>query len=284
MKHLKEIELSALMDGALAGEKRARAERHLGVCESCRAALASLAEQDHALGVTLAHDPGEAYFDRFAGRVMERLPAGRARVAPAPPSGLSGWFSDPRRLAWAGGVAALIVGAGLAFLTTRENERVLERGVMTRSGERPAPAPVLDQGRRSASRSAPPSAPLPAADVEPPRVGGATAQRALESNDTRRKESAGPGAGAPGRPENAPPTTMAEKKEAAMEAMPTPGAPRAGSAPGAAAALRRDARGEEKRVAPVAPLFAQAPEARNRTSTDHLLLKSQPSPMSGCPR
>lgn len=122
MRHLTSEELSAHLDGALAGRAAEEAERHLAACEECREALASLAAQDAALKPTLTHDPGDAYFESFAGRVGDRIRA--AGLAGAQQRGqgfdLGRLLGSPRTLAWAGGVAVLVVGAGLALMTSRE--------------------------------------------------------------------------------------------------------------------------------------------------------------------
>lgn len=122
MKHLTSEQLSAHLDGVLAGRAAEEAERHLAACEACREALAGLAAQDEALKPALMHDPGEAYFDSFAGRVGDRIRAAGLAGAQSRATGfdLGRLFSSPRAMAWAGGVAVLVVGAGLALMTTRE--------------------------------------------------------------------------------------------------------------------------------------------------------------------
>ncbi len=98
--HLTPEQLSALVDGALAGRARDEAERHLATCAACRDALAALSAQEEALRRTLTHDPGEAYFESFAGRVQERIRAADAagvRVPDAAPR------SRPRSPPWSRG-------------------------------------------------------------------------------------------------------------------------------------------------------------------------------------
>lgn len=152
MSHLEDSELSALLDGALDDKARERAERHLAECAPCRESLAERTANDQALAVALAHDPGDAYFETFASRVQERLRTKRAAgLAPMRP-GFLAWFSSPRHLAWAGGVAALVVGAGLVFLTAREspltelrNPTVARRAAQSASPPPAAPSAPQDQ-------------------------------------------------------------------------------------------------------------------------------------------
>lgn len=121
--HLTSDQLSALLDGALDGRAREVAERHLAGCAACREALADLTAQDHLLQRALEHDPGEAYFESFAARVEDRVRAGglsgaQQRVAGG--RGLAEWFRSPRKLAWVAGLAAVIAGAGVVLMTSRE--------------------------------------------------------------------------------------------------------------------------------------------------------------------
>ena len=121
MKHLTPLELSGLLDGALKGRARERAERHLEACDACRASLAELEAQDRALAPVLAHDPGDAYFETFAARVEDRIRAQESKPVPVVArGGLREWLATPRGLAWAGGVAALVIGVGLVMVTARE--------------------------------------------------------------------------------------------------------------------------------------------------------------------
>jgi hypothetical protein len=122
VKHLTSDELSATLDRAFTGRVAERAERHLAECEACRGALAALAAQDASLRPALTHDPGEAYFERFADRVEERIRAAGLAGAPAGGQGfdLGRFFRSPRSLAWAGAAAVVVVGAGLALMAGRE--------------------------------------------------------------------------------------------------------------------------------------------------------------------
>jgi len=185
VNHLDDDHLSALLDGALEGEARGAAQRHLLECLACRERMASVAALDKRLGQSLVHDPGEAYFERFADRVAGRIargdlaletsddaveaapepapvvkpakhangkpkrerkpepePATEAEVLippdvepmnvslrpskpeskpakppkqpkPNPLAGVLAVFRTPRGLAWAGGVAAVVVGVGV---------------------------------------------------------------------------------------------------------------------------------------------------------------------------
>lgn len=128
MTHLRPEELSATLDGALHGEARERAERHLAECAICRDALASLADQETKLRLVLEHDPGEAYFSNFAARVEDRIRAAGLQGAQArlDREGTWGWLLSPRRLAWAGAVAAVVGGAGIVMLTSRPQRTLLE--------------------------------------------------------------------------------------------------------------------------------------------------------------
>jgi hypothetical protein len=121
--HLTPDQLSALLDGALEARAREEAERHLAGCAPCREALAELATQDQMLQRALDHDPGEAYFESFAARVEDRMRAGGLRGAQqrvASGRGLAEWFRSPKKLAWVAGLAAVIAGAGVVLINSRE--------------------------------------------------------------------------------------------------------------------------------------------------------------------
>jgi hypothetical protein len=183
MSHLTEAQRSALADGVLEGAARAAAERHLEACAECRAALAGLVAQDRALASTLEHDPGEAYFESFAGRVGGRIrAAGLAGAQAREPEGrsLADWFRAPRKLALLGAVATVVAGVGIVMLATREMRvpalRVQEIESRVAQEAPPAPAPSeAPPGSRTvtplATRGAPPPAAGPVAPL--PAVGSA---------------------------------------------------------------------------------------------------------------
>ena len=197
MKHLSENELSAWIDGALDPDARRDAERHLAACHECRESVAELEAQDHTLVRLLEHDPGEAYFERFADRIAARIRsegrspaavaeahvlAGVADVASAdepppaterrlrqaaPPAGsllemIGRWLSGPR-LAWVGATAAVIAAGGVVFLISREGafRTLSDRNITVRGrqveGGAPAP-PSASMQSAPAPESAPPTA------------------------------------------------------------------------------------------------------------------------------
>jgi hypothetical protein len=239
--HLTTDQLSALVDGALAPRALEEAERHLASCAECRGALAALSAQGEALRRTLAHDPGEAYFESFADRVGDRIRAeglagAQRRGAAEPPSVRAGWGS-PRSLAWLGAVAAVVVGVGIAFMVSREpnvgalrDQRAIERATRAPA---PVPAPA-DQGKLE-------SAPA----VGAKQKAGTPPARAKESEAVDEKS----------RPSS----------EAGNAVAPPAGAlePQAGAARlGRAQEVRRDERGEDVPVTPQrgpAALFARPP-------------------------
>ena len=178
MSHLTDEQQSALVDGALEGGARAAAERHLATCAECRETLAGLVAQDRALASTLEHEPGEAYFESFAGRVGGRIrAAGLAGAQAREPEGrsLADWFRSPRKLALVGAVATVVAGAGIVMLATREvrvpalHEPQIESRVAQEAPPAPLP-PGIQPESQSVTRSAPllaaePMAPLPAAGL-----------------------------------------------------------------------------------------------------------------------
>lgn len=128
IKHLTETQLSAMADGELQGEALWRGEQHLESCEACRDALADLSSRDAALGTALSNEPGEDYFASFADRVVGRIAAaeaagdaaeGAVRDAERRPFPRA-WWESPRRLAMVGGVAVVVLGAGVVLMTARE--------------------------------------------------------------------------------------------------------------------------------------------------------------------
>jgi negative regulator of sigma E activity len=217
MTHLTPEQLSAFMDGGLPARENAAAAAHVESCEACRAALASLRADDAALAGALTDDPGDAYFATFAARVAERVAAEGARAAVAPQTGSAGaggggfvadvsrasaarpkretspwydigsWFRTPTRLAWVGGVATLIVAAGVVLMTVRESgvpelrdAKLLERGSQ---GAARAPAPMDAPG--AGAESSGPGTQGSATGDEESRLNDADA-RSPESNEAAR--------------------------------------------------------------------------------------------------
>jgi hypothetical protein len=142
VKHLTFEQLSARLDGALAGAAAERADAHLAECASCRAELAALAAREASLKPVLKHDPGDAYFETFAARVEDRIRA--AGLAGAQSrlggNGVFAWLRSPRRLAWVGGAMAIIAGAAIVLLTPHAPTQ-LENTALRERMEQKAPAP-----------------------------------------------------------------------------------------------------------------------------------------------
>lgn len=183
MNHLTHDQLSAYVDGALPAAEHAAADAHLAGCEACRAELETLRAADALFGEVLTHDPGDAYFGTFAARVAERIGAGDAAhpaaataaeaagealgtdVIEAPPQragapwwDIGSWFTMPQRLAWVGGVAAVVVVAGVTIMMVRES------GVPDLRKSQ-----VLERGAQQESRASEPQAP-PAATMQAPEA------------------------------------------------------------------------------------------------------------------
>ena len=258
--HLTADQLSALVDGALAARALEDAERHLASCPACREALAALSAQEEAMRRVMTHEPGEAYFASFADRVGNRIRAeglagAQRRGAAEHPRQVSSWGS-PRTLAWLGTVAAVVVGAGITFLVTREpnvgalrDQRTIERA--TRAA---APAPA-DEGKLEPSPGA-----NERQNAAAPEAG---AKQGAEALGAREKE-AEPGvpktkASSEVRGFAAPPSTPGPPAAAPSAAAP----PVAGAMrPGRAQEVRRDERGEDVPVNPPsgpAALYARPP-------------------------
>jgi len=295
VRHLTSEELSAHWDRALTGRRAEEAERHLAACEECREALAALASQDATLRPALTHDPGEAYFEAFAGRVARRIAAPQRTKA--------GWgfgrlFDSPRTLAWVSAAAVLVVGAGVVLMTQREvvppDLRDRELAGRAHPAEPASPkeaeAPAETESRLRNAAPAPAVGGLKQDFAAPPRDDDAVRAR---------QEGAGAGATASeegrlpsradqpldGRPESekdkgAPSTSVGGKREGA-EIVPrsrqagaanelktfaaAPAAP-APAAPGRAIEVRRNAAGEE---VPVRPPVA-TPSRPSVTTPDEL--------------
>src|SRR3989475_1648336 len=104
MKHLTEKELIVYREGERTG--RESIARHLGECAECRAALERMESVLAALDTMPVPDPGEDYGQRVWRQIAARLPERRTWD-------WSAWL-EPRRLAAAGVMAAVIVAAFLA--------------------------------------------------------------------------------------------------------------------------------------------------------------------------
>ena len=235
MRHLTEERLSALVDGVLEAGARAAAERHLEACAECRAALAGLVAQDRALASTLDHDPGEAYFESFAGRVGGRIrAAGLAGAQAREPEGrsLADWFRAPRKLALLGVVATVVAGAGIVMLSTREMRvpALREQEIESRVAQEAPPAPSPPGTPPESRTVAPPGtlgAPPPAAEpVVPPPAAGSAKGAAGPRDDSRAKSAL----------ESREPTALSARDE--------------GASSDRAVEVRRNAAGDEVPVGP----------------------------------
>ena len=168
VKHLTEAQLSALLDGELQGEALWRAQQHLESCEACRDALADLSARDAALGTALSNEPGEDYFASFADRVVGRIAAAEAAGATEESAAREAarrpfpraWWESPRRLAMVGGVAVVVLGAGIVLMTAREAPlpKVARPPHVVGTGEGAPPTP-------EATAPAEPQSSLPPASV-----------------------------------------------------------------------------------------------------------------------
>jgi hypothetical protein len=99
--------LIAFHDGELPEADRAGVESHLCACPRCAALLADLARADGAAGVP---DPGPEYWDRFNGRVAERIDREPARAGAPVLRPRHGWLRQQwRYLVPAVAAAALVV-------------------------------------------------------------------------------------------------------------------------------------------------------------------------------
>jgi hypothetical protein len=134
MKHMTEEELIAYREGV--AERRAPISEHLAVCEECRGELQRIEAVLAALDTLPVPDPGADY-----GRQVWREIA--PRLAEKPVRWWQVWM-EPRRLAGAGAIVALIVAAFVAGrFTKREGtgdnisskEQVRERILVVAVGE-----------------------------------------------------------------------------------------------------------------------------------------------------
>ena len=117
-------------------EQRAVVAEHLAACEQCRAELQRIEAVLAALDTLPVPDPGADY-----GRVVWKTIA--PRLAEKPDRWWQVWF-EPRRLAAAGGIVALIVAAFVAGRMTKRGgtsdnaanrEQVRERVLVVAVGE-----------------------------------------------------------------------------------------------------------------------------------------------------
>jgi hypothetical protein len=131
---MKEEELIAYREGV--AEQRAVVAEHLAACEQCRAELQRIEAVLAALDTLPVPDPGADY-----GRVVWKTIA--PRLAEKPDRWWQVWF-EPRRLAAAGGIVALIVAAFVAGRMTKRGgtsdnaanrEQVRERVLVVAVGE-----------------------------------------------------------------------------------------------------------------------------------------------------
>jgi anti-sigma factor RsiW len=134
MKHMTEEELIAYREGV--AEDRAVISGHLAACEECRGELARIEAVLAALDALPVPDPGADYGRRVWREIGPRL-------AQKPGRWWQLWF-EPRRLAAAGAVVALIVAAFVAGRITKrgntgdniaDKEQVRERILVVAVGE-----------------------------------------------------------------------------------------------------------------------------------------------------
>jgi hypothetical protein len=291
VNHLNDQTLGARLDGALTGRALEEADRHLAGCARCREALAALSVQDESLAAALAHDPGEAYFATFAARVEDRLRAEGLRGAQKRlrEEGWLGWWTAPRRMAWAAAVATVVAGAAIVLITSREQRMPLpdERAIESRIAQEEATAPA-PEGSSAPSGQGGPSA---ADGGRVPVVERERAQSDAASRDTRAMADESRRADAPAgtRQEAATPTRMREvggTAPAPQYAQP-PLSP-APAAPGGAVRVGRRGGATPMSSAPQSPEAAtmQAPPAEeaatgpvaNQSVPQTEMQKSAPSP------
>ncbi len=134
MKHMTEQELIAYREGVV--EQRATISTHLAACHECREELERIEAVLAALDTLPVPDPGEDYGRRVWQQIALRLPE-------KPEAWWQAWF-QPRRLAAAGAIAALVVAAFLVGRMTRRatrpdniasTEQVRERILIVAVGE-----------------------------------------------------------------------------------------------------------------------------------------------------
>ncbi len=113
MKHMTEQELIAYREGVV--EQRAAVSTHLAACHECREELERIEAVLAALDTLPVPDPGADYGRRVWQEIASRLPE-------RPQAWWQAWF-QPRRLAAAGAIAALVVAAFLIGRMTRRDSR-----------------------------------------------------------------------------------------------------------------------------------------------------------------
>ncbi|HUC54674.1 MAG TPA: hypothetical protein VMR90_11530 [Candidatus Cybelea sp.] len=134
MKHMTEEELIAYREGV--AEQRAPISEHLAACSDCRAELERIEAVLAALDTLPVPDPGADYGRQVWKEIAPRLPETPGR-----------WWQtwlEPRRLAAAGAIMALIIAAFVAGRFTNRGgqgdsiaskERVRERVLVVAVGE-----------------------------------------------------------------------------------------------------------------------------------------------------
>jgi hypothetical protein len=134
MKHMTEEQLIAYREGI--AEQRALISEHLATCEECRAELQRIEAVLAVLNTLPVPDPGADYGRQVWKEIAPRL-------ADKPGRWWQAWL-EPRRLAAAGAVVALVVGAFLAGRISRKDtlgdnvatkEQVRERVLVVAVGE-----------------------------------------------------------------------------------------------------------------------------------------------------
>jgi hypothetical protein len=108
-KHLAEEQLVAFRFGYAETDEAAAIEEHLGACEACRATLGAIDATLSAVDQVPVPERSEGYGAEVWARIQPRL----ERPAPAWRAALQSLLA-PRRLAFAGGVAVLVLAAFVA--------------------------------------------------------------------------------------------------------------------------------------------------------------------------
>ncbi|HUL17272.1 MAG TPA: zf-HC2 domain-containing protein [Terriglobales bacterium] len=111
MNHPDELQLIAFQDGEM--KERQEMDEHLKECAKCRAELERIEAILRAMNALPVPGPGEDYGRRVWQRIAPQLAEKRVHW-------WQGWF-EPRRLAAAGAVAALVIAAFVAGFFLRSN-------------------------------------------------------------------------------------------------------------------------------------------------------------------